>query len=374
MVSFSFDLMPFMMKKLIFLSVFLFAILLTCIAAPLRVGVAGLTHTHVHWILGRADRGDIQLVGIAEPNQELALRYLKQHNLPQELWFASLEEMIAKTKPEAVTAFGSIYDHLRVVQLCAPKGIHVMVEKPLAVSMDHALKMKDLANKHGIQLLTNYETTWYATNQKVKQLADGGELGKLRKIVVHDGHEGPKEIGVNKEFLDWLTDPVQNGGGAVTDFGCYGANLITWLAQGRKPTSVTAVLQQFKPDVYPKVDDEATIILEYPDMQGIIQASWNWPFSRKDMEVYGSRGYAHSLDRTSMQIRLKGENEFRIERLRERTSPHDDPFALFEAVIRKKVVLPDYDLSSLENNMIVVEILEAAKESARTGRKVSLKK
>jgi predicted dehydrogenase len=362
------------MNKSICLSVFLLVFILFGGAAPLRVGVAGLTHTHVHWILGRADRGDIQLVGIAEPNKELAFRYLKQHNLPLDLWFASLEEMIAKTKPEAVTAFGSIYEHLHVVQVCAPKGIHVMVEKPLAVSTDHALKMETLAKKHNIHLLTNYETTWYATNHKVKQLADGGELGKLRKIVVHDGHEGPREIGVNTEFLYWLTDPIQNGGGAVTDFGCYGANLITWLAQGKKPVSVTAVLQQLKPDVYQKVDDEATIILEYPDMQGIIQASWNWPFNRKDMEVYGSTGYAHSLDRSNMQIRLKGEGEFRIERLSERTSPYDDPFALFEAVVRKKIVLPDYDLSSLENNMIVVEILEAAKESARTGKKVSLKK
>ncbi|MBX2971126.1 MAG: Gfo/Idh/MocA family oxidoreductase [Cyclobacteriaceae bacterium] len=362
------------MKRLICLSAFLIAFMLPGLSEPLRVGVAGLTHTHVHWILGRADRGDIQLVGIAEPNQELALRYLKQHNLPQDLWFASLEEMIAKTMPEAVTAFGSIYDHLQVVQVCAPKGIHVMVEKPLAVSMDHALKMQALAKKHNIHLLTNYETTWYATNHKVKQLAEEGELGKLRKIVVHDGHEGPKEIGVNKEFLDWLTDPIQNGGGAVTDFGCYGANLITWLAQGRKPTSVTAVLQQLKPDVYPKVDDEATIILEYADMQGIIQASWNWPFSRKDMEVYGSTGYAHSLNRSNMQIRLKGEDAFRIETLAERTAPYDDPFALLEAVVRKKLVLPDYDLSSLENNMIVVEILEAAKESARTGKEVFLKK
>jgi predicted dehydrogenase len=362
------------MIKSFCLSVFMLTCLLSGETAPLRVGVAGLTHTHVHWILGRADRGDIQLVGIAEPNKELAFRYLKQHNLSLDLWFASLEEMIAKTKPEAVTAFGSIYEHLHVVQVCAPKGIHVMVEKPLAVSTDHALKMETLAKKHNIHLLTNYETTWYATNHKVKQLADGGELGKLRKIVVHDGHEGPREIGVNTEFLDWLTDPIQNGGGAVTDFGCYGANLITWLAQGKKPVSVTAVLQQLKPDVYQKVDDEATIILEYPDMQGIIQASWNWPFNRKDMEVYGSTGYAHSLDRSNMQIRLKGEDEFRIERLSERTSPNDDPFALFEAVVRKKIVLPDYDLSSLENNMIVVEILEAAKESARTGKKVSLKK
>ncbi|WP_317196170.1 Gfo/Idh/MocA family protein [Hymenobacter siberiensis] len=57
-------------------------------------------------------------------------------------------------------------------------------------------------------------------------------LGDIRKMVAHDGHQGPKEIGVNAEFLAWLTDPVQNDGGALPDFGCYGADLMTWLMQG----------------------------------------------------------------------------------------------------------------------------------------------
>lgn len=355
---------------------FLIGILL-CInvlnAAPLRVGVAGLTHSHVHWILGRPDRGDIQLVGIAEPNKDLAERFLKQHGLPMSLWFSSMEEMIAKTKPEVVTAFGSIYEHLAVVKACAPLGIHVMVEKPLAVSLDHAKQMQALAKQYNIHLLTNYETTWYATNHKVKELLQQEQLGKLRKVVVHDGHEGPKEIGVNSEFLDWLTDPKQNGGGAVIDFGCYGANLVTWLANGQRPTSVMALTQQFKPDIYPKVDDEATIVLEYPGMQGIIQASWNWPFGRKDMEVYGATGYVISDNRSRMRTRLKGESAERTETLNEREAPYDDPFALLAAVVQKKITLPAYDLSSLENNMIVVEILDAAIQSAKTGRKVMLK-
>ncbi|MEY4929552.1 MAG: hypothetical protein RI909_276 [Bacteroidota bacterium] len=342
-------------------------------AAPLRVGVAGLTHSHVHWILGRPDRGDIQLVGIAEPNKALAERFLKQHGLPMSLWFATLEEMIEATKPEAVTAFGSIYEHLAVVKACAPRGIHVMVEKPLAVSVDHASQMQALAKKYNIQLLTNYETTWYATNHKVNELVQKNQLGTLRKIVVHDGHEGPKEIGVNSEFLDWLTDPKQNGGGAVIDFGCYGANLITWLAKGERPVSVMALTQQFKPDIYPKVDDEATILLQYPAMQGIIQASWNWPFSRKDMEVYGATGYALSDNRSNMRIRLQGENTERTETWTDREAPYDDPFALLAAVVQKKITLPAYDLSSLENNMIVVEILEAAIKSVRTGKRVILK-
>jgi len=341
---------------------------------PLRIGIVGLTHTHVHWLLGRPDHGDVLIVGIVEPNKQLAQRYATQHNFSMDIVFNTMAEMIVKTKPEAVAAFGTIYEHLAVVETCAPLSIHVMVEKPLAVSLEHAKKMKLLADKYKILLLTNYETTWYATNHKAYKIVNEDKaIGDLRKVVVHDGHKGPKEIGVNKEFLDWLTDPVQNGGGAVTDFGCYGANLITWLAKGEKPESVLAMTQQIKPDIYPKVDDEATILLQYPKMQGIIQASWNWPFNRKDMEVYGATGTVFTDNRSDMRVRLESDKTEQKESLKEREAPYDDPFAFFAALVRKKITLPKYDLSSLENNMIVVEILDAAKKSAKTGMAVKLK-
>ena len=108
-------------------------------------------------------------------------------------------------------------------------------------------------------------------------------------------------------------------------------------------------------------------------MQGIIQASWNWPFSRKDMEVYGATGYVLSDNRTNLRMRFKGEDKEHSEVLTERAAPYDDPFALLAAVIKKEITLPAYDLSSLENNLIVVEILEAAIQSSRTGKKVLLK-
>jgi predicted dehydrogenase len=342
---------------------------------PLRIGVIGLTHTHVHWILGRAERGDIKIVGIVEPNRELAERYSKQHGYSMKVVFNNMEEMIAATKPEAVTAFGTIYEHLQVVETAAPKGIHVMVEKPLAVSIEHAKKMEALAKKHNIHLLTNYETTWYPSNKKVNELLQSGTVGSLRKVVVRDGHRGPKQIGINKEFLDWLTDPVQNGGGALMDFGCYGANLVTWLQHGKRPISVTAVTHQLQKENNPKVDDEATIILNYDSAQAIIQASWNWPIGRKDMEVYGLTGALYADNRTSVRWRkAEGYDEYKEEafQLKENETPYDDPFALFAAVIRKKIALKPYDLSSLENNMLVVEILQAASESAKTGRTVKL--
>jgi predicted dehydrogenase len=343
------------------------------VKSPVKVGVAGLTHTHVHWILGREKKGDIEIVGIAEPNRELAQRFAKQHGFSMNLVYNTLEEMLDKTKPQAVTAFNTIYGHLDVVKTCAPRGVHVMVEKPLAVSNDHARQMEALAKKHKIHLLTNYETTWYGSNHKAyEMIVKDKAIGDIRKVVVHDGHQGPKEIGVNQEFLDWLTDPVQNGGGALIDFGCYGANLITWLMKGQRPLSVTAVTQQIKPDIYPKVDDEATILLTYPQAQGVIQASWNWPYSRKDMEVYGQTGSVHALDRSNMRIRLKEKEAETPTKAPELPAPYTDPFAYLAAVVRGEIKSVD-DLSSLKNNMIVVEILDAARSSAREGKTIFLK-
>lgn len=342
-------------------------------AGPLRVGVAGLTHAHVHGLLGRAPHGDIEIVGIAEPNRALAERFTKQHGLSMSLVYSTLEEMLAKTKPQAVTAFGSIYEHLAVVKACAPKGIHVMVEKPLAVSLDHARQMEALARQYRIHLITNYETTWYGSNYRAYQLVDQEKaVGDIRRIVVHDGHQGPKEIGVNKEFLDWLTDPVQNGGGALVDFGCYGADLITWLMRGERPLSVTATALHVKPDVYPNVEDDATVLLTYPKAQGIIQASWNWPYSRKDLEVYGQTGAVFALDRDHLRVRHGDAAPAPDQTVAAPPAPYDDPFAYLAAVVRGTA--KEDVLSSLPTNMVVVEILDAAKQSIKEGKTVYLKK
>lgn len=343
---------------------------------PLRVAVAGTSHGHSSWILNRKNKTDVQVVGIYEPNKELSERHIRQFGLNRDLFYTDLKTMLDAVNPEAVVAFGSIYEHLAAVENCAPRGIHVMVEKPLATNVKDALKMEALAKKNGIHLLTNYETSWYATTEKTYQLLnDSNAVGKLKKAVFHHGHQGPKEIGVSKEFLQWLTDPVQNGGGALIDFGCYGANIMTYLMHGLQPIAVTAVTRQFKPHIYSKVDDEATIIINYPDAQGIVQASWNWPFNRKDMEVYGENGYIISQNARNMLFRNKIDApEKAIQLNASDAGVYLDPFSYFADVIRKKISVPEYGLYSLSNNVMVVRILEAARESAKTGKTVLLNK
>lgn len=343
-------------------------------AEPLRLVVIGATHGHFPWVLERKGKTDIELVGIYEPNEELGQRYVEKYELSPDLLYTELEKMLEKLRPEAAVAFGSVYEHMAAVEACAPRGIHVMVEKPLATNVAHAERMAQLAKENNIRLLTNYETSWYPTTEKTCQLVnDSNYVGSLKRVVVNTGHEGPKEIGVGPEFLDWLTDPVQNGGGALIDFGCYGANIMTRLMQGEQPLSVTAVTRQFKPEIYPEVDDDATIIVTYPDAQCIIQASWNWPFNRKDMEVYGELGSIITEDNTTMRIRNRESGqEQTIQPGAEEVGVYEDPFSYFADVIRGKIQVPECGLYSLENNIMVVRILAAARESAKTGKTVQL--
>ncbi len=343
------------------------------INAPFRIGIVGLVHDHAQGFLGElGSRHDIELAGIAESNPELVARYSARYKLPAALFYPTLEKMLDATKVTAVAVCSSTFDHAHIVQVCAARGVNVMVEKPLAVSLEDARAIASAAARGGIQVLVNYETTWYPVTQAAGvRVNDEHLLGDLRKIIVRDGHQGPREIGASKEFLAWLTDPVLDGGGALMDFGCYGVDLITWLMRGERPVSVTAVTQQIKPDVYPKVDDEATIILTYPHAQGLVQASWNWPFGRKDFELYGTRGSLLAPERNTLQVRTSNDPA-REESLPALEGAHRGPLDFFAAVVRGEVK-PD-GLSSLETNLIVTEILDAARTSARTGRRVDLAK
>jgi predicted dehydrogenase len=339
--------------------------------APLRLAVAGMVHGHVHGFLSARPYESVRVVGVAEADTALLRRRADQYDVGPDRRYADLDTMLTETRPDALVTFTHTYGHRRVVETAARYGVDVMVEKPLAVNMEHARAIQSAARTHDIDVLVNYETTWYPSTQRAFDLARTQErLGPLRKVIVRDGHRGPKEIGVGPAFLEWLTDPTLNGGGALTDFGCYGANLVTRLMGGERPLTVTAVTQQLKSDsTYRRVDDVATILLTYPGAQGLIQASWNWPFSRKDMSIYGREGVLHADNATRMRVRTReaGTQQFTLE--------SQPPFYESAVPYLKRVVRGEIEpdgLSALPNNMIVTEILDAARRSARTGTTVRL--
>src|SRR5579862_4408196 len=362
------------MKKILRVGVFISGTIMFVIPCfvnaqhVLKVGVAGLNHDHVNNIMHQYQSGEVIIVGIAEQDEQLAKKYKNRFHLPDSLFYTSLSQMLDHVTPDAVLAYNAIADHIGVVELCAPKGISVMVEKPLATTLKDAERMAALAKQYHIQLLTNYETTWYGSNQQIYEMIQQRAIGNIMKMVVHDGHQGPVEIGCSPDFLKWLTDSVKNGGGAVMDFGCYGANLMVWLMDGKTPVSVSCVTHQIKPDIYPKVDDDATILLEYPKATGLIEASWNWPYGIKDLEVFGKKGYLHALN--ANELVRRDTTVYRPVGLEPYV--YRDNIQYLHAVL-KEGLDPGHDLSSLDNNLVVVKILSAARESAKTGKKIMLK-
>jgi predicted dehydrogenase len=339
---------------------------------PLRLAIAGLAHGHVSGFLNNATkRKEVRIVGIFDPDASLGAGYTKRYGLASDLFYTDLNKMLDSVKPEAVATFTSTYDHAMVVEACANRHIPVMMEKPLAVDVAQARAIQQAATRTGTPVFVNYETTWYRSHGEIwKLIKEQKAAGEIRKMVAMDGHQGPKEINVQPEFLVWLTDPVKNGAGAMFDFGCYGANLMTWLMDNQRPLKVTALAQTNKPQIYAKVDDEATILVEYPKAQGIIQASWNWPFSRKDFEVYGEKGYAIATGGNNLRVHLSSQRAEETVTPGELVPDERDSISYLTAVARGK--FKPAGLNSLENNVIVVEILSAARESVLTGKTVIL--
>jgi predicted dehydrogenase len=347
----------------------------------LRVVIAGMVHGHVDGFLSSAvKRRDIEIVGVWEPDRELFDAYARKYALDAELYYAHLGDAIKATRPAAVLVYTSTADHLRVMEVCAelpdpggtsPRPLTVMMEKPLATTAEDAHLIAEIAKTTKMTVLVNYFTTWEPSRHAAYKMAKDGMIGDVRKIVAHDGHGGPKEIGVGPEFLGWLTDPERNGGGALYDFGCYGVNFMTWLMGGERPLTVTAVTLQIKPDVYPKVDDDATIVLTYPKAVGIAQGSWDWPFGRNDVEIYGQTGELRTVGRAGLEVRKAGEKQAEKVEAPGLLPPMDDELTYLRAVVAGE--LKPEGPGSLSVNVVVAEILDAARESARTGKTVRMK-
>jgi predicted dehydrogenase len=344
---------------------------------PIHVAIVGLVHGHVDGFLHNLPaHPEIQLVGISEPDAALRQQYINRTHLPAAIFFPTEAAMLQSTHPQAILVYTSTAGHRAAIEQAAPLHIAAMVEKPLATTVEDALAIQHIAQRYNIPILTNYETTWYNSNIAAANMLSEGKIGELRKLVIHDGHKGPKEINVGPEFLSWLTDPKLNGGGALFDFGCYGVDLATWIVHGELPLTVTAVTLHLKPSIYPYVDDDSTIILTYPHAQAIIQGSWNWPFNRKDMEIYGATGYIDTLYEdhnpgAKLRLRLPGETSEHVENAPALAAPQDNSLNYLAAVLNGSLD-PTHDLTSLDTNVTVVRILDAARRSAQTGRTIQL--
>jgi predicted dehydrogenase len=337
--------------------------------AKTRLAIVGLDHDHVWGLLkDMAAEPNAELVAIADSRPALVER--AKTRVPASVkFYADYVKMLDEAKPEAVIVTTENDKHLEILRECAKRHIHYSTEKPMATTGAAAREMQRLADQAGIKIMVNYWNAWVAPTHEIFHRVQSGEVGPVQKMIVRYGHQGPKEIGVSKYFADWLYDPVKNGGGAIMDFGCYGAEWALWL-KGR-PARVYATAQKLKTDQHNEVDDDATIVLEYPDATVIIEASWDWPYDNGEVEVFGPKG---SLLATGEELfhRTANDDGSKIapegQRVAVNPGPQEtsNPVSYFVDCIRHNKPIEDPLSATL--NVHVVEILDAARESVRTGR------
>src|SRR5258708_24936392 len=127
---------------------------------PVRFAIVGLTHDHASGFIPRLKgRQDVQLAGIVEPRADLVARYAKRFELDTNLFYPSLEALLARTNIQAVATFTSTFEHKRVVEACATRGIHVMMEEPVAGDNEQAGAIAAAANKGQIPGSAQYAKT-----------------------------------------------------------------------------------------------------------------------------------------------------------------------------------------------------------------------
>ena len=363
-----------------------FLIAATAAAQEYKMAVVSMLHAHVWLHLGTMLKGDkVKLVGVSETLPDLIARatredtipnsQTKRPGVPQELIFSDWKKMIDETKPDVVWAFTPTNQHVDVVRYCAPKGIHVMMEKPLAATLKEALEIQALARKYKINVMTNYGSTWQASQYAIKSLVDSGEIGtpwRLHSVTGHNGPGDPKR----SSFAAWLADPVQNGGGVLMDFGCY---MALWsIGLKGMPENVYATAQHMKPEMFPNVEDNAVLVLNYKDGVAILEASWDLPPAQRiGAEIYGLKGSI--VGNTIRKMGAPGSGGGGGGRGQQGGDPIDvkplppersEPIAYMVDRIRNKQPLDGP--SAVDINVQVQEVLEAAKMSVKTGKAVPL--
>jgi len=236
----------------------------------MKVGIAALVHDHVWGEIKRwQEQPGVEVVAAADVNADLRERAQSQYGIPKV--YASWEEMLAQEELTIVQAASENNRCAEITEACAAKGIHVVSEKPMAATFDQADRMFRAADEAGTLLMINWPTAWVPAVQEWERRLLAGDIGTLTYLKYRSAHNGPKEIGCDPHFWEWLYDAEKNGAGALMDYCGYGADYAARFLG--LPVQVTGMRGVFVKD-YPLPDDNAMILMQYPHAFGVAEASW----------------------------------------------------------------------------------------------------
>ncbi len=253
-----------------------------------RIAVLGLHHDHVWGNLEELQlTGRAELVAAADTDPELLAKYRDQ--FPGST-YESYEALLEAEDLTAVYIFGSNKLSEDLAVKACERGLHCLVEKPMAATLEGASRMLEAANRNGVRLMINWPFVWWPQLRHGIAMAQAGELGQLWQVKYRAAHQGPVELGCSKQFCEWLYDDELNGAGALMDYCCYGAVLAEVLLGRPERVFGVKVRTGLKPDL--ALEDNAMLVLSYSNALATTEASWTQigKLTSYSTTLYGSEG------------------------------------------------------------------------------------
>ena len=259
-------------------------------ADTLRCAVLGMAHDHLWGNLKELDAlPDAELCAGADYNPVLRERFVERTGCDKV--YAHYDELLDSEKPDAVLAFSATAEHAGIVEHCATRSLPVLVEKPMAATLEQASRMLTAARQHDTLLMVNWPTAWNRPLRTAHRLTQEDAIGRIWQITWRGGHAGPDDIGCSKEFCHFLFDAELNGAGAFNDYSGYGSSVCV-LFMGGIPQSVMGMAGRLVKTHLP-VDDNGLIIMRYPQALCRLEMTWTEAVSAQpphDFAFYGTKG------------------------------------------------------------------------------------
>ena len=262
-----------------------------------RVGIIGFAHMHINNVAALyAEHPQVELVACADTVPDRPeLReapYTRTWNLKNALTdigvpksYEDYHEMLEKEQFDIIICCSENAKHPEVVEACAVAGANVCVEKPMAMSLSHALRMVRACQTAGTTMLINWPLTWSPSARKAKDLIDEGVIGRVLEVKWRAGHTGPLGSGAAHAGVSETATPMTDaergatwwhqtttGGGAMLDFCCYGAMVSRWYIG--EPAIAAVGMKANLDSHWGDADDNGTIIVRFPRAMALLEGSW----------------------------------------------------------------------------------------------------
>lgn len=263
-----------------------------------RVGVIGFAHMHVNELVGRfIATGRANIVACADTiprtPSRISVEGSRRANLKRALaspgeprGYENYQDMLAAEKLDIAILCPENARHVEVAEAAAARGVHVVTEKPMAASLEQALRMASAAEKAGVALAVNWPITWNPAFRRLKELLDDGAIGDVWELkwrnpaslgpLAHGStHPGATvisgEVSDAEKGMEWWHQ-AQAGGGALLDYCSYGACVAAWLMPAPPLSAQGLTMNLFSG--YGDAEDNAAILLRFPKAIAILEASW----------------------------------------------------------------------------------------------------